>query len=80
MSLDQIVVLRVVAIQTQCWSILGQVLAELALGGISCLMCDMASVTAHVKSRVPAAVVRDTYPLVMTIQAKILVFCPGERL
>ncbi len=73
MSLDQVRVFGVVAIEAERRSSLGQVIIELNLAALSGLVRRVAGLATHVERRVPAAVLGNIYTFVMAAKAEVLV-------
>ena len=78
--LDQARVLRIVAVEAQRRSRLGQVIVELDLALLAGLVGDVAGVAAHVQRRVPAAFLGNVQSLVVAGQAEIFVGAARSRL
>ena len=70
--LSQFLVIGVVTVEAERRRILRQMKTVVALGGVPGLVRDVASITAHVKCRVPAAFFRNVEALTVATQAKIL--------
>ncbi len=68
------------AIEAKRRSVLGQVLAELALARITDFVGDVAGAAAHIHGGVATALLRHVQTDLMTTEAKILVFPAGHRL
>ncbi len=72
--LDQAFVFAVVAIQAEGRWRLGQMFVEFNLSALTCLMRDVTGLASHVEGRVTASVFWDIHSLVVTSQAKVVVF------
>src|SRR5580704_16632115 len=79
MRLDQAGVLRVVTIQTKLRCSLRQVVIKFRFPSFPSLVSDVASLTTHIQSRVPASLIRCICPLCMTCQTEVLVLVTGRR-
>src|SRR5208337_26329 len=80
MRLNQTGILRIVTIDAQRGSVLGQVVINFALASLTRLVRDMTGVAPHVESGVAAALLRDIRSLRVAGEAKIVFLFPGGRL
>jgi len=72
--LDQVRIFRIVAIETECRCVLGQVLAEFALGRVARFVRCVAGTATHVERGMTAPLLRDIDADVVASQAEVVIF------
>ncbi len=78
--LDERCVFRIVAVDTERWHGLGQVLIELDLADLSHFVGDVASVAPHVESGMTTALLRNIKPLIVASEAEVVLLLARGRL